>query len=69
MKKPRKALLGRDHLGAPPPVKIAVGGAGRSNRQLWQAEPPASPGRRTNQIPVQSIIHHFSFFGNYLHSY
>jgi hypothetical protein len=56
MKKPRKALLGWDHLGAlPPPEKIAAA-----------ADRAAA---LTSEIPVQFIIHHFSVFGNYLHSY
>jgi hypothetical protein len=57
MKKPRKALLGRAHLGAPPPPeKIAAAAVGRA-------------AALTSEIPVQFIIHHFSVFGNYLHFY
>jgi hypothetical protein len=57
MKKPRKALLGRAHLGAPPwPEKMPP-------------PQPAVPPPLTSEIPVQFIIHHFSVFGNYLHFY
>jgi len=56
MKKPRKALLGRAHLGAPPPPEKIAAADSRA-------------AALTSEIPVQFIIHHFFVFGNYLHFY
>jgi len=70
MKKPRKALLDRAHLGAPLPENIAFGGAGRSNRHDGrQRRLPHRAAALTSEIPARFIIHHFSVFGNYLRFY
>jgi hypothetical protein len=53
MKKTSQILLGRAQLGATSPAEKIA----------------AVSGRAASVIPVQSIIHHFSVFGNYLNLY